>query len=147
MRPWERFTNQRQWKEYLQNLLRTNDVALYRALVLIARHQTPEEVATGATLDHNGVGFGSVDAEFLTAMAFKVESGRSLSEKELAICRNKMPKYWKQLYKISRRKMENEEKTNNERPVERSEEADSISHTPPDSDFSYRPEHYDGEQD
>lgn len=112
MKPWENFTTQTQWKDYLQDLVRTNDKALYRAIVLIADYQTPEEVVMGATIDHNGVGFGAVDAEFLTSMAFKIRHKIPLSEKEKAISRNKMPKYWKQLYRISKRKMETTNSTN-----------------------------------
>lgn len=107
-RPWEKFTNQTQWKEYLQNLLKTNDKALYRAIVLISDYQTPEEKALGVTIDSNKRGFGTVDAKFLTSMALKIKGGVPLTEKEKAICRNKMPKYWHQLYLISKKK----EKTN-----------------------------------
>lgn len=108
MRPWESFTNQNQWKDYLQNLLKTNKKALYRAIILIADLQTPEEKAYGATIDHNGVGFGAVDAGMMTALALRLRCGGELTERELAICRNKMPKYWKQLYYISKRRMQNE---------------------------------------
>lgn len=108
MRPWESFTNQGQWKGYLQNLLKTNDKALYKAIVLIAKYQTPLEIASGSTLEHNNQGFGTVDARFLTSMAFKINNGFPLTEKELAISRNKMPKYWKQLYRISKSKMKRE---------------------------------------
>lgn len=104
-RPWEQFKNQQQWKEYLQHLLRTNDKALLRAIVLIAGYQTPEEIALGATIDHNNVGFGAVDAEMMTELAFRIEHGEKLTERELAISRNKMPKYWRQLMVISKRGM------------------------------------------
>lgn len=108
-RPWEKFTNQTQWKEYLQNLLKTNDKALYRAIVLISDYQTPEEKARGVTIDSNKKGFGTVDAKFLTSMALKIKGGVPLTEKEKAICRNKMPKYWHQLYLISKKKEKNHE--------------------------------------
>ena len=108
MKPWEQFTNQAQWKEYLQNLVRTNKKALYRAIILIADKQTPEEKAYGATIDHNGVGFGAVDAKMMTALALRLKNGGELTERELAICRNKMPKYWRQLMNISKRRMQNE---------------------------------------
>lgn len=107
-RPWEQFTNQQQWKEYLQNLVRTNDKALYRAIILIADYQTPEETAMGATIDHNNVGFGAVDAEMLTGIALRLRNGGKLTQRELAICRNKMPKYWRQLMNISKRRMKDE---------------------------------------
>ena len=109
---WDRLSTftQNQWKDYLQNLVRTNKKALYRAIILIADLQTPEEKAYGATIEHNGVGFGAVDAEMMTSLALRLKNGGELSERELAICRNKMPKYWKQLYKISINKMKKEKK-------------------------------------
>lgn len=114
MRPWEQFTNQQQWKEYLQNLLRTNKKALYRAIILIADKQTPEEKVWGATIEKNNEGFGAVDAELLTSLALRLKVGGELTERELAICRNKMPKYWRQLMMISKRRMNDERKANQE---------------------------------
>lgn len=105
-RSWEKFTNQKQWKEYLQNLIKTNDRALYKAIVLIADLQTPEEKALGATIDHNNRGFGTIDAEFLTSMALRIKAGETLTPKMVAISRNKMVKYWKQLMYISKQKQE-----------------------------------------
>lgn len=108
MKPWEQFTNQQQWKEYLQNLVRTNKKALYRSIILIADLQTPEEKVWGATIERNNVGFGAVDAEMMTSLALRLKCGGELTERELAICRNKMPKYWRQLMIISKRRMEDE---------------------------------------
>lgn len=108
MRPWESFTNQQQWKAYLQNLVRTNKKALYRAIILIADLQTPEEKAYGATISRNGKGFGAVDADMMTSLALRLNNGGELSPRELAICQNKMPKYWRQLMIISKEKMRNE---------------------------------------
>ena len=73
---------QAQWREYLQNLVRTNKKALYRAIILIADKQTPEEKAYGATIDHNGVGFGAVDAEMMTALAFRLKNGGTLTAQQ-----------------------------------------------------------------
>ena len=56
----------------------------------------------------NKKGVGKVGAAFLTDMANKVQVGGKLTPKELAICRNKMPKYWRQLYLISKEKMKKE---------------------------------------
>lgn len=107
---WDRLSTftQNQWKEYLQNLVRTNKKALYRAIILIADLQTPEEKIMGATFEHNNVGFGAVDAEMMTSLALRLKCGGELTERELAICRNKMPKYWRQLMNISKRRMEKE---------------------------------------
>jgi hypothetical protein len=108
MKPWEQFTNQQQWKVYLQNLVRTNKKALYRSIILIADLQTPEEKVWGATIEKNNVGFGAVDAEMMTSLALRLKCGGELTERELAICRNKMPKYWRQLMIISKRRMKDE---------------------------------------
>lgn len=115
MKPWEQFTNQKQWKEYLQNLVRTNKKALYRSIILIADLQTPEEKVCGATIEKNNVGFGAVDAEMMTSLALRLKCGGELTERELAICRNKMPKYWRQLMIISKRRMEHERQAHKEK--------------------------------
>lgn len=109
MNPWEQFTNQQQWKEYLQNLVRTNKKALYRSIILISDFQTPEEKAMGETIDKNNMGFGAVDAKFLTSLALRLKCGGELTPRELAICRNKMPKYWRQLMIISKENMKKSE--------------------------------------
>ena len=43
MAAWEYFTSQKQWESYLKDLVRTNDQALLRAIVLIYDNQTDEE--------------------------------------------------------------------------------------------------------
>lgn len=125
MKPWEQFTNQQQWKEYLQNLVRNNKKALYRAIILIADLQTPEEKVLGATIEKNNVGFGAVDAEMMTSLALRLKCGGELTERELAICRNKMPKYWRQLYRISKAKMEKEQTSDHEQGSELGNHSDS----------------------
>ena len=104
---WDKLSTftQNQWKEYLQNLVKTNDKALYRSIILISENQTPEEIRGHISIENNNKGFGKVDAAFLTGMANKIQVGGKLTPKELAICRNKMPKYWRQLYLISKEKM------------------------------------------
>lgn len=92
------------WKEYLQELVQTNNKALLRAIVVIGELQTPEELDLAETIDHNNWGWGAVDAEFFTTCYFKLLRGESLTPKELTVARNKMPKYWRQLMLISKRK-------------------------------------------
>lgn len=101
-KPWEQFTNQQQWKEYIAELLKTNDKALYRSILIIYELQTDEEKYKGETTEHNNIGFGGVDAEFMTSLAIQIKRGQRLSEKQKAIARNKMKKYWKQLMKVSK---------------------------------------------
>ena len=94
-------------KESIQALLRTNDRALARGIVAIYKRQTASEQASEATLQDNGVGFTGCDAHILSSFAKQVQKGWTLSIKQNAIARNKMPKYWKQLLEVS---MENEHK-------------------------------------
>lgn len=99
---WESFTNQRQWREYLTNLLKTNDRALLKAITIIYDFQTDEEKLKGAAIDENDRGFGKVDARDLGRMAEKIRANIPLTEGELARARNKMPKYWQQLMRVSK---------------------------------------------
>lgn len=109
MKIWETFTNQQQWKEYLQNLVKTNDEALIRAIKVIYNRQTDSERMHGVTTEHNGMGFGKIDAEFFTQIVVQLRHGQELSDKQMAIARNKMPKYWKQLMLVSKAKMAQKE--------------------------------------
>lgn len=102
MAQWESFTNQKQWKAYLQQLLKENDTALLRAVVVIYEHQTYEEQLKGEAIEDNDVGFTKVDAADLGRIARKVIEGRPLDKGEWARLRNKMPKYWKQLMFVSK---------------------------------------------
>ena len=107
-RPWDNFTTQKEWKEYLQNLIRTNDRALYKAILLIDARQTDMEKAMGATIEHNKRGFGASHAPFLTSMALRIRGGVELTPQMKAISRNMMVHYWKQLYDLSLQKQRRE---------------------------------------
>lgn len=102
MAVWEYFTNQKQWKMYLKELLKTNDTALFRAIVLVYDNQTEEEKYRGKSIEENSVGFNKVDAKEMGEIAKKIKSGKQLTKAELAKSRNKMQKYWKQLMIISK---------------------------------------------
>lgn len=84
-------------KENIQNLIRTNDRALIKALLKIYENQTEEEKNAEETLYHNGVGFTGVDAKILSSFAeFYLKNG-FLTKKQMIITRNKMVKYHKQI--------------------------------------------------
>jgi len=82
--------------------VRTNDKALLRAIVVIGDRQTPEEMAMAETVDHNNRGWGAIDAPFFTPLYFRILHQQPLTRRELAIARNKMPKYWRQLMEVSK---------------------------------------------
>lgn len=103
---WESFTNQEQWKSYLKNLVKTNDRALLKAIVLIYNNQTFEERVRGMAIESNRSGFDKIDADVMGLIAKKIKSGQPLTKGELAKSRNKMQKYWRQLMIISKENME-----------------------------------------
>lgn len=105
MAAWECFTSQKQWEAYLKDLLKTNDKALLRAIVLVYDNQTPEEKDKGESIEDNCIGFSKIDAKEMGDIARKIKANKALTKGELAKSRNKMQKYWKQLMIISRRKL------------------------------------------
>lgn len=93
---------QKWWKDYIQGLIRTDDKALLRSIVVIGDMQEPVEKALAETVHLNDRGFGKVDAELMTECYFRLKRGENLTPKQLAIARNKMPKYWRQLMLIAK---------------------------------------------
>ena len=109
MAAWEYFTNQKQWEAYLKDLLKTNDKALLKSIVLIYDNQTLEEKNKGESIDDNCVGFSKIDAKEMGDIARKIKANKELTKEELAKSRNKMQKYWKQLMIISKKQAETKE--------------------------------------
>ena len=106
MAAWEYFTSQKQWEAYLKDLLKTNDKALLKAIVLIYDSQTHEEKDKCESIDDNCIGFSKNDTKEMGDIARKIKANKELTEKELAKSRNKMQKYWKQLMIISKKQAE-----------------------------------------
>lgn len=103
-------------KEALCRLLAASNKAVARAVLVVYRNQTEYEKVCQATQENNGVGFSGVDAEILSSYAeFYLKTG-FLTPKQVAIARNKIKKYWRQVlgeiekrgftvsYKVSRSK-------------------------------------------
>ena len=90
--------------DYIRGKLQDNETWAIRGLVTIYKYQTMEEQNIGATVDHNGVGFSGVDSEILSSFAEQVNRGRNLSTKQVAILHKLMPKYAKQLMRVSENK-------------------------------------------
>jgi hypothetical protein len=78
--------------------LETDDKALMRGLLRIYAAQTEDEKEAKETTKHNSVGFNGTDANILSSFAEQLVKKRTLSPKQLAICRKKMPKYAKQIF-------------------------------------------------
>lgn len=104
----------------LKEKLAKDDRWIARGLLTVYDYQTADEQRAKVTKEHNGVGFGGIDGEILTNISERLlqRGGRSaaydltksfnlrsyLSEKEVSILRNKMPKYAKQLLRHSEEK-------------------------------------------
>ena len=74
---------------------------LSRSIVKLYEYQTHDEKSLGVATEHNGMGFNSIDAEFLTSLAERIIKGRVLTEKQIEYGRKRMLKYSNQLAKIA----------------------------------------------
>lgn len=79
--------------ESILKALDENPQAVMRAIVIIGNNQTAEEMASEATLQHNGVGFTGTDARYGTYLYGQIKSGRGLSAKMLEGARKMAKKY------------------------------------------------------
>lgn len=84
-------------KETIQELIDSNDRAVAKAVLRIYEAQTREEKHSAMTVESNGVGFSGADAEFGTSLAQQLQSGRTLSPRQLAAARRMIRRYWRQL--------------------------------------------------
>jgi hypothetical protein len=97
--------NLKQWKAYIQGLLKENDEAVKQALVRLYNCQEQDEMRDKKSVHENGVGFNKIDAYYLSKSAEKVLQGKQLSESELNACRWSIMKYWRQLAEMSKKKL------------------------------------------
>lgn len=111
---WEAFTTNKEWEVYLKNLVKTNDYALCKAIVLIYENQTTEEKLKDESVEENQIGFTKWDAKEMSEIARKIKAKEPLSKGEVAKSRNKMQKYWKQLMIISKQQMKEKEEAERE---------------------------------
>lgn len=75
-------------KEYIVNLLRTNDKAIARALVVLTERQTADEQVGETTRHLNGRGFRPCHARMGTSMAKFYHRNGYLSPKQVSYWRN-----------------------------------------------------------
>lgn len=88
-------------KERIHALLDKNPQAVWRAVLAIYERQTPSEQSAKTTTVHNNMGFSAFDARFLTEMAQKVRRGYHMTDRQLAVTRNKIKRYHRQLVEIA----------------------------------------------
>ena len=80
------------------NLLKTRDVAVARALVVLNERQTADEQVAEATKYNNGRGFTAADARVGTSMAQFYEKRGFLTPKQIS--------YWRRLRKDGKMRIE-----------------------------------------
>jgi hypothetical protein len=73
--------------------LDSNPRAVMKAIVILGRNQTEDELTQEATLQHNGLGFTGTDARYGTYLYHQILAGQSLSQKTLDGARKMAKKY------------------------------------------------------
>lgn len=106
---WSELKTQKQWKKELQKLLCTNDYAVVHAMERIWDLQTDAEKLSGQALTENGIGFNRVDSAEIKKYVEK-HAKQSLDTEDIRVIRSIMLKYWKQLMKLSKLKLEKEKR-------------------------------------
>ena len=106
---WSELKTQKQWKKELQKLLCTNDYAVVHAMERIWDLQTDAEKLSGQALTENGIGFNRVDSVEIKKYVEK-HAKQSLDAEDIRVVRSIMLKYWKQLMKLSKLKLEKEKR-------------------------------------
>ena len=105
---------------YMRDQLANDPRWVVKGLLEIYKHQTEDEQRAEATDEHNGVGFNSADAKYLSSIAVQmkargVERGLTnlqtfdtehyITPKQWPIVKKKMQKYAEQLCRVARDKM------------------------------------------
>ncbi|MGD9678115.1 MAG: hypothetical protein AB7V16_07095 [Vulcanibacillus sp.] len=91
-------------KDFIKEKLLSDTRWLEHGVLAIYNRQTYEEKNIEKTKEHNGVGFTSSDARYLTYVAKWISSGKHLSGRHLEKTRRQMVKYSGQLTKIANMK-------------------------------------------
>ncbi|WP_297478317.1 hypothetical protein [Ferrovum sp.] len=98
-------------KEKIHELLDSNPMAVMKALVVIYDRQSESEKNSQVTTLANGVGFSAFDAKFCSNLAERIKKSVSakrvpvLSPRQLAIAKNKMKRYHRQLCELANSKV------------------------------------------
>lgn len=105
--------------DFIKAQVQSDDRWMLRGLLAIYQFQTEHEKQANTTEQHNGVGFSGIDGEIMTSMANQaikkgveqtlrtsqqIYAEKFFSAKQIAILKQKMPKYARQLLKISEQK-------------------------------------------
>lgn len=88
-------------KNFLKKKLSDDDRWAMRALVLVAQSQTKAEMNLEETTEANGVGFSKTDGAILISILKFFNDKRYISQKQMNVIKRRIPKYWKQILKVT----------------------------------------------
>jgi len=88
-------------RDYIAEKLQSSEKWVARAIVAIYNLQESAERATGITCYLNGRGYNRTDASLMSGYAQQILNGRALSPRQLAVARDILPKYARQLCRIA----------------------------------------------
>lgn len=92
-------------KQELETILKSqianNSNKAVHALMTVYNCQTTDEKSDGVTEVRNGIGFSSVDSPILSSFAEQYKIHGTLSEKQIALVKRLMPRYARQLLRMS----------------------------------------------
>jgi len=88
-------------KDDIKDLLKRDDRAVMRGLIVITSFQTAHERETHKTLELNDLGWNMIDADFMTSLAEQVKARQWLSAKQMNAARARLMKYAGQLVRVA----------------------------------------------
>ena len=88
-------------KEAVLALIAVDNAALARSLWNLYQRQTSGERSSQQTIEHNGRGFNSRDAEFLSDVARRLPTyDFNMTPAQRRAVRNRITKYWRQMLEM-----------------------------------------------
>lgn len=88
-------------KQEIIELLETNNLMVYKSLMVLFNQQTKNEQENGNTIVNNGVGFNAIDADFMSSLAKQYNFYGRLTPKQVDSARKCLKKYAGQLTNLA----------------------------------------------
>ena len=96
-------------KEQMLDLIKNNNQAVLRAIIVLYDRQTPEEKAKGEAIEDNFIGFSGYDSKYLGDLAKQLLKEKRIKRDDFWRARYRLRKYAGQLAEIANEKeVENE---------------------------------------
>ena len=102
MNNFKELTTKKARTAHIRMMLGSNKSWALKALVRIYDNQTEDEKSAETTKHNNGVGFTGTDGYFMTSLAKQYIARGSLTDVQMSFVFKNMPKYARQLERISK---------------------------------------------